>query len=167
MLTTNTGEEPQKPWNCPQFVSLEQCHQHYQSYAHTAFPFSPRFLADFVHDQVDHTMHVALDKYAFFAVTGTLTTLEYLIGLLETENAKWKEYHKQDISYTRVFKVSATVSVFLHHLTGDCFHRSWIPRSVSSSMNWWFYTRNTSYRTGTISLFFTKPTVSSKRNPML
>ena len=108
MLTANTGEEPQRPRNRPQFVSLEQCHQHHQSYAHTALLFSPRFLADFVHDQVDRTMHVALDKYAFFAVTGTLATLEYLIGLLETENAKWQGHHNQDIRYTRVFKVSAT-----------------------------------------------------------
>jgi len=53
----------------------------------------------------------------FFAVIGTFATLEYLIGLLETENAKWQGHHNQDISYTRVFKVSATASVSLHHLT--------------------------------------------------
>jgi len=112
----NAGEEPQSSRNCQRIISLEQCDQYHQSYAHILLS-SVGFSADFVHTQVDRMMHVALDKYAFFAVTGTLTTLDYLIGLLEMENAKWQEYHDQDIAYTRIFKVSDTVSVFLRHLT--------------------------------------------------
>jgi len=36
-------------------------------------------------------MHLALDKLAFFAVTGSLETLEKLIDLLKQENDHWQK----------------------------------------------------------------------------
>ena len=38
--------------------------------------------------QVDRVLHAALDKYAFFAVTGSLDTLKQLIGMLEKDNER-------------------------------------------------------------------------------
>lgn len=36
-------------------------------------------------------LHVSLDKYGFFAVTGSLTTLQEIIALIEEQNRVWQE----------------------------------------------------------------------------
>ena len=46
-------------------------------------------------------MHVSLDKYAFFAVTGSLTTLEKLSELLKIENARVQERFDDNNIYIR------------------------------------------------------------------
>jgi hypothetical protein len=54
---------------------------------------------------VDRMLHVSLDKYGFFAVTASLTTLRAIIALVEEQNRVWQENFDQGIRYTRGFRV--------------------------------------------------------------
>jgi len=51
-------------------------------------------------------LHVSLDKYGFFAVTGSLTTLQEIIALVEEQNRVWQEKFDLGKSYIRNFDVS-------------------------------------------------------------
>ena len=50
--------------------------------------------------------HVSLDKYGFFAVTGSLTTLQEIIALIEEQNRVWQEKFDGGRPYIRDFDVS-------------------------------------------------------------
>ncbi|KAF8809587.1 hypothetical protein BYT27DRAFT_7254703 [Phlegmacium glaucopus] len=54
---------------------------------------------------LDRNTHFALDNYAFYAVTGTMTSLEYLIILIKKENNKWDSYAKKRLPYSHLFPV--------------------------------------------------------------
>ena len=51
-------------------------------------------------------LHVSLDKYGFFAVTASLTTLREIIALVEEQNRIWQDNYDEGIQYFRAFKVS-------------------------------------------------------------
>ncbi|KAF8798751.1 hypothetical protein BYT27DRAFT_7246269 [Phlegmacium glaucopus] len=53
----------------------------------------------------DRNMHFALDNYAFYAVTGTVISLNYLINLVRGENNKWDSYANKRLPYSRLFPV--------------------------------------------------------------
>ena len=55
---------------------------------------------------VDCSLHVALEKYGFFAVTASLTTLQRLIGLVKEQNRVWQDRFDSGRSYVRDFDVS-------------------------------------------------------------
>ena len=51
-------------------------------------------------------LHVSLDKYGFFAVTGSLTTLQEIIALVEEQNRVWQEKFDGGRPYIQDFDVS-------------------------------------------------------------
>jgi hypothetical protein len=50
-------------------------------------------------------LHVSLDKYGFFAVTASLTTLQDIIAVVEEENGIWQNRFDDGMDYFRCFKV--------------------------------------------------------------
>ena len=64
-------------------------------------------------------LHVALDKYGFFAVTTTLTTLRAIIALVEEQNRIWQEKFDEGRLYIRDFDVG--LPIFDSYTTSDMF----------------------------------------------
>ena len=62
-------------------------------------------------------LHVSLDKYGFFAVTASLTTLREIIALVEEQNRIWQGRFDSGRPYYRDFNVSPFGSIPLYLLT--------------------------------------------------
>jgi len=62
-------------------------------------------------------LHVSLDKYGFFAVTASLTTLREIIALVEEQNRIWQDKYDEGIGYIRAFHVSPFGLIPLYLLT--------------------------------------------------
>jgi hypothetical protein len=64
----------------------------------------------FCHAQVDRVLHAALDKYAFFAVTGSFDTLRELISMLEKDNdQRQAHFDAKGLDSGRILDVSFIV----------------------------------------------------------
>ncbi|KAF8806095.1 hypothetical protein BYT27DRAFT_7102548, partial [Phlegmacium glaucopus] len=58
--------------------------------------------------KVNHRLHIMLDKYAFFAMTGSLTTLNQLITLVQGENAVLQNKFDNGVMYMQQLAMSLT-----------------------------------------------------------
>jgi hypothetical protein len=68
---------------------------------------------------VDRTLHAALDKYAFFAVTGSLNTLNELITMLKEDNERRQtKFDASDFDPARMLDVSSIVYSVVHQNSG-------------------------------------------------
>jgi hypothetical protein len=78
-----------------------------------SLPNSSSFVID--SSSVDRTLHAALDKYAFFAVTGSLTTLNELTKMLKKDNERRQiEFDADAIVPSRKLNVSSIVYSVVH-----------------------------------------------------
>jgi hypothetical protein len=55
---------------------------------------------------VNASLHIAMDKYAMFAVTCSEKFLDMYIDIIEAENDIWAAEHAKGNSYIRQLKVS-------------------------------------------------------------
>ena len=51
-------------------------------------------------------LHAAMDKFAMFAVTCSMTSLDALIELITTENLKVQQKRQEGSNYSRTINVS-------------------------------------------------------------
>ena len=64
-------------------------------------------------------LHVSLDKYGFFAVTPSLTTLQEIIALVKEQNCIWQNRSDVGAGYIRYFAVSQFGLMLLCLLTSS------------------------------------------------
>ena len=64
---------------------------------------------------LDRMLQVSLDKYGFFAVTRSLTTLQEIIALVEEQNCVWQEKFDGGRPYIRDFDVSLPLVRQMHN----------------------------------------------------
>src|SRR5258707_14930253 len=62
-------------------------------------------------------LHVSLDKYGFFAITGSLTTLQEISAIVEEQNRIWQSRFDKGAPYIRYFRVSQFISIPIYLLT--------------------------------------------------